>query len=441
METDPVSGRRLGRAISAAAGLALAAGCLSVPDVIEFAQFPPQGMDVDIYFGAIAADVNDDGADDLILSNLPANVDDRGVFVLLGPIDGDQAAFHAFIPTGADRGLSPRAIAAEDVLGSDGIERELLIAGEDQNGNMVVEIYPFVGDEDSSQLYAREPAVTLSPGFEVINPDAPISLAVGDVDGDGVDADVVVADLFELRVLRVPDPGDTGAEVEPMGGGTWPNIQSLQLRQRRDQLVDDLIVVTGDGVHWVENDGEGTLADEVFTLGDEQYFGGAYADIDQGSDPGCQLPGGFKGEDCGRLDAFAMAASGIGGFLVNDSSTPSIRPIQVFLDPTLAVELDGIIATDFTFDGVPDVVLLNSADSSTPALFSLDNIAIVQDDHLEGTRVQQIDFEAFDPRTMALGDFAGDDGDVTVLVVARDGELRCFRHSTEPGDGLIPCAQ
>jgi hypothetical protein len=186
------------------------------------------------------ADLNRDGIPDVVAANLDSN----NVSVLLGKGDG---TFRPAVSYAA--GSIPQSVAVGDFNG-DGI-LDVAVANfgsftDGQGGSVAV----LLGNGDGS----FQPAVKYSAGL------GPFAVAVGDLNGDGVqDLAVVNGFSIDVSVLMGKGDGTFRAAVHYAVGPNTPTISVLAMKDMNGDGILDLVVLSGSGLRVFFGSGDGTF--------------------------------------------------------------------------------------------------------------------------------------------------------------------------------------
>jgi|GEM_PF-3284024 len=142
---------------------------------------PPSEVRATRIRNAFVADVDGDGRDDLLLTNVPADSDDAGVYVILGGPDARPDAYDAFIPTRAGAAV---AIVADLTAET----RPDLVTVETDGSQAFVEIHPQTARASFGTPLVREttpwPFVPITGSFPLAL--LPVVATAADLTADGV---------------------------------------------------------------------------------------------------------------------------------------------------------------------------------------------------------------------------------------------------------------
>jgi len=342
-------------------------------------------------FSVAIGDLDGDGIPDLAVANGASD----DVSVLLGAGDGTFAPEQRF---GA--GASPRSVAIGDLDG-DGVP-DLAVA----NGGGFND-----GDDDVSVLLGAGDG-TFAPEQRFGAGDSPRSVAVGDLDGDGVpDLAVANATSDDISVLLAAGDG-TFAPGQRFGAGDGPcsvAIGDLDGDGAPDLAVTDL---SNDSVSTLIGAGDGTFAAQrTFGVGDGP-ISVAIADLDGDGSPDLAVAnaGSIATDAAVAGDVSILLGFGDGTFASNQGPLiTGSRPRSVVIG-----ELDG--------DGILDVVVANAQSDDVSVLLG----------NGDGTFAAQQTYPAgIAPQSVAISDLDGDGisdlavanliGNVSILIGGGDG--------------------
>lgn len=377
--------------------------------------FPPVGIEIGIRH-IHPADINLDGAVDLILTNADVPDEDFGFFVLLGPqSDASNLVYHAFVPTGA----APHALTVHDIMGEPC--PEVTIYG---RAKVVATGYAEVyGNVGAPSLLDPIP-VRKDVGYQPSNDDAPVHAVYAALDGDGLQNDLVVGDLDTIRVMHTAgtDFASELAVATPVvvgrdGSSTtfWADINAIVPRRSpTDPDVDDLLIIELNTYTWLINDGSGGFDGPTHVSLDNNYvfsaFGVAEVDYD-GTDP---------------IDIIGAGGTGFGGYLV--AQTDSVAPPTTFEwfgeMPSTDGEMDDVLVADLGGGDQPEVILLDYHATAGSAAHLIDDTFVSNQEALP-TTVYTHDFVGANPKNGAIANFNGSQGP-EVWAFDPNGSARCL---------------
>ena len=385
--------------------------------------FPPSLIDVGIH-DAVAADVNADGAIDLVLSNGESpDSDDYGFFVLLGPQhDPEKLVYHAFVRTG----VIPLALAVHDLVGTESGCLDVTVFGPSKAGNAgLLETYHLTGTPDMFDPIPLAKDVQFIPP----NDNTPVLIAFGDFQGMQHGADIAVADLFNLRLLFTGGdatmnlPTAVPQNVGTMGPpGPWNSINAVYAEPSVTGTdSDDLFIVELDHLTWLRNDGTGAFASPTLVSAvDFSAKGPRRIDLD-GMPP---------------LDVVAGGGVGFGGYLLA-ATTGDMTIVQRSWNQTFPAynEINDFAIADLGGTPLPEVVALEADETRTnPALaFLVDGLFDAGTELLPKT-VTTFSFadEGIEPDVSEIVDFNGDSVPEW-WAFQFDGEAVCLRRQAAAG--------
>jgi hypothetical protein len=392
--------------------------------------FPPAGVDLGLR-QASAADVNRDGADDILLANAPADDADWGVFVLLGPQSNAAALeFHAFVHTN----VIPWTLYVGDVITDEASNcLDFAVFGENAAGNAgLVEIHEMTGP---TEMYGGTP-LSKDIGFVPAGADAPVLLTFGDFGGSGYGLDFFAADLDDMRMVQVDSSLEFGLptavprSVGRMGTpGVWTDINALFTRPGLSGNGDDLVVIEQFGLTWMENDGSGDFSVTPPTAAPTGEFVSRaiqIADVDT-------MP---------SFDYVGGAGTDFGAYLIEiDGTDLTVTPRG--WNPGLPVynQLDSLAVVDLGGSTQPEVVVL---ERDEPSLTMPAKVMVIEDLFDGGTELlpmtvsPPLEFiDGLDPWQLLVVDF-DDDVSPEVWAFDQDGGIACVQLATG-GGGMVLC--
>jgi hypothetical protein len=334
------------------------------------------------------ADFNGDGIPDLALADYDAarTGTGAGVSILLGNGDGSFQAPISYV-----FGASEPYLAVGDFNG-DG-HPDLAVAGWDNSGQWTVSV--LLGNGDG----------TFQAPQSMVIPNGPVSLGVGDFNGDG-HADLVVGAAHASMVFLGNGDGTFQAPAY-----VAPGVLAVA-----DLNGDGLLDLIGDGVIVLLGNGDGTFqAAQSYPLGGLNAWSIAVADLNGDGIPDLAVAfnGYGFGLDCGLS---ILLGNGDGSFQAPHSS---LLGTQIGLGALAVGDLNG--------DGHPDLVL---ADESSVFIFL---------GHGDGTFQAPVQYAANGfPVAAAVGDWNGDgildvavatpgSNTVTILLGRGDGSFAAAR--------------
>lgn len=370
----------------------------------------------------VTADVNLDGADDLLVLSQGGT---PGIYVLLGPLTRDDLHYQLFLPTEA----TPMAVTVAPLVGDDDCP-DLAVFGHLDGSPDVgqVAIYSAPGGHASFALAARRDMSAPDPD----DPSRIYGIATGDFDHDGAGGDIALSDRDTLYLLAT-----AGDPVANLGEGAAPTVC----------FDTDCAAQFGElkGVRAVPSAG----GDDLQTLEDnrtrlvrceDQNCQVAYQDDPDYDIRTCtSLPLDDTPPDdllCAGWDRFGMY------FLTDDAEAEAPQTIE--WTDGLGIYQAHLPLTQFLMGQVeagpePDVVALDheAPDSDDPG----STLFVVADARDDGDFVradQPVSQDLADPLLdhAALADNDGD-GVEEVWLFEDAGAARCL-HATGPG-ALVPC--
>ncbi len=381
------------------------AGCLSEPAFpqAEGQPFPPAGP-IAVQSAAVA-DLNGDGAPDLLLGSDPGP-DDRGLYLLFGGGTGWYARFHGRLPTPE---VSPYAAHAQDldrdqladvvVLGPTGVEQARLAAylgvgpgGTDFGPGMIRDI------GDGAQVSAGDRRGYVVPAR--LDDDDDVDLILGQFRWEAaVEIDRFGDPFIDVPLASIPRDlaqGDSTAAATPV----------------RDAAsgLDDLLIARFDSSVYHAN-ANGVSFPDTGTLM-------PYNDV-----VAHDLAGFFDLDGDQQPDILGFGAGRMSG-VVTRLTSPALYRFAEYYEgtPTFlhVADLDG--------DGAPEMVVVQTTATGTQVLLFA---AIRIDDQVDPpvlvTQVRPaVDLADFEVAAAAAADF-DDDGAVEAILVAADGEIRCLQ--------------
>jgi hypothetical protein len=356
-----------------------------------------------LYPGSVAvADVNDDGLLDLVVANGSIN----NVSVLLGNGDGTFQAARNFA-AGAD----PDAVAVGDFNG-DGLP-DLAVADSGGSSGYGQGVSVLLGNGDGSFQAAR----TFAAGS------LPISVAVADVNGDGL-PDLVVANERSNNVSVLLGNGDGSFQAaQSFAAGTDPT--SVAVGDFNGDGHPDLAVanVLSNTVSVLLGNGDGSFQ--------------AAQSFAAGTDPESVAVGDFSGDgipDLAVADFGDLLGNGAGVSVLLGNGDGSFQAAKSFAAGTYPVS---VAVGDFNGDGLPDLVTTNVG-TSLPDQGTVSVLLGNGDGSFQaaprfatGTR----------PRSVAVGDFNGDGIPDLAVANAPSGQLGTVSVLLGNGDGSFQPAR
>lgn len=243
--------------------------------VIPGVPFPPADMRVrEVY----VLDLDQDGDDDLLVTNDPVAAEGRGVYVFFGrPERPDLSLADAFVPT------LPRPAEVMRTTLVAGGGWELTVIG-DAGDTGWIEIHPWNGAGfDLPLMRETTPWGWVPDSGSMPDDGRPVLLATTDVDGDG-GPDLIAADLYRAFALR-PDAWtqealDVAARNELVPTPGWSAVLEVFVVGEGDARW--LVVIEQNGpVRFFPIGADGLSLDDVLVdLGGEWNFGTLVKDSD-----------------------------------------------------------------------------------------------------------------------------------------------------------------
>lgn len=418
----------------------LATGCLSLPPRYEQCgapadyqarAFPPTDRPFDLR-DVISADLNDDGALDLVISSVAST--GRGFYVLLGPqTDPAALVYHAFVETA----VVPDAMAIKDVLFSGRGCRDVTVFGQDPNrASGFVEVYELVADRGDGgwQMFDPVPAISKDVEFMPVTGGVPVMVAYGDFQGLDHGLDVVVADLYTMRMMfteadlprhlptaTVRDIGRDGAPGVP-----WNAINAVypELTLAGTPQGDDLVIVELEDLTWLRNDGSGTFTVETRVHSDD-FSSKAPRRIDlDGVDP---------------IDVAGASGVGFGAYvLARDGGGVDVSTLAWNQTFPVYNELNDFAIADLGGSPEPEVVALEADENGVEpgVAFFVDSL-FTSGTELRPTTIVSFGFTGISPERLHPIDFDGD-GTRELWTFDPGGSGVCLRRAAA-GGALEPC--
>ena len=263
---------------------------------------------------------------------------------------------------------------------------------------------------------ARTPGAFSAPVALPLGPLTPRSLALADLDGDGrLDVVVAAAGTEDVQVLFQQAPGTFAAPVGFPGGGEPTAVAAARLT---DPGGVDLVVATSDGKLSVLLHGStpGTFLPPV------SYGAGTNPAAVQIADMnGDGLPDVVVADYDGTLEEFLQAPAGDGTLL------PPVR------HDTLDFGSCSVAIGDLDGDGRPDAVVANAGPPGYPG-----SVAVFMQDHaVPGQLAPAVLYRGYwGPLSVALGDL-NEDGLLDMAVADGTPSVR-FQSTVTPGLFLPP---
>ena len=411
-------------------------GCLSPPtgrpadagdrDAGVEPAFPPPGVTIDA-ISAIVADVDDDGASDVVLGSAGA-ADQRGVYILRGGPDGIGATYHTRVVT---ERIAPRAVTVADVGGTSAPEL-VVFDGEGEHG--VALLFPGAAPGE----------LEATPWVDEI-PDAPVPaealapfVRVDDLDGDA-DPDL----LFGAPTDKIKS-----GELSGFDEGAFSEIV-----ETRPTPGEPIFIFSPRDAFTVETEiGRDLVIADLFKVWRHDAAGGDGADAWHGKDHIAEI-----GQDVQTrvdLDGDPDTIEILGAFHGTPSVTeawPSTIESYAYDGPEIAWPGDlatnvavQLVQIDDDAGGRPDLLLLQDHSGIDGAVGPTRLMVVRNVRRVEGplalttssvTVEQYWTADDFHSRFLLVGNFDGSaDGDDEVLLLDGDGETRCFI-----ADAIAPC--
>src|SRR5438552_990220 len=375
----------------------------------------PRYFDVGDSPGAVVVgDFNRDGAEDLAVTT------PTGVAVLLGNGQGAFKEPLTFATGSGATGILPTSVALGDFNG-DGVQ-DLVVAG----GGAQINVGVLLGNGDGT----FQAPLTLASGGAV-----PLSVAVGDFNGDGVD-DLAIANNHGGPISILLGNGDgTFRTAASFGAGARPSFVAVG-DFNRDGVKDLAIVNQGSrpgtgSVSVMLGNGDGTfrVGSSLFPLNFPQsvaiadFNGDGIEDLAVSVDSFTYCPGSclvrsgavFLGNGDGTFQAtLTFVASGPGLVVLGDFNGDGRQDVAVGLSVLLG-NGDGTFKTapafsvgtrpssvalgDFNGDGKPDLAVVNAGSNDVSVLLGVG----------DGAFQTPLSFGVgISPASVAVGDFNGD---------------------------------
>ena len=399
---------------------------ISEPGPSESFPPPPDSLPL-LIRDVIVVDLNSDGRDDLVLSNVHADAAAWGLIVILGHTGGVLDAYHELVPSS----VQPLGVGVGQALGSSA--PDLLVLGPDAQAGGLALVYETL-DPGAPTFAAPLEHEVEGDGFPFTSGplNNPAHIVAAEVTGDGV-PDLLVGDFDRVTV------------VEP-SAWTAPGLATAAQRHltfedsvKFDHVSRVLVIdhpVTGDrlvvvkqltsAVSFEVHEGVG-VATVGTTAATSSYLGlhrSTPADVD--------------GDGVTDLIGFDYADVRVhkldppDGFAVVDWNEPVGR-----IGPG---HYQDITTGDVTGEGSLDVVLLdnNEGQGSDSVLRLLRDVYIADGVlHDTGAHVNHALLPGFHPDLVRIGDFDGD-GATEVIALDRAGASACVRWDGSD-KALKPC--
>ncbi len=390
--------------------------CGAVGQFTATAWPPAKPMQVGIR-NVLTADINNDGNADLIVPNTEvSDTNDYGIFIMLGPqSDPNTLQYHLFVPTV----VVPWAVVATD-LGGDGCVDLVAFGANKTNTAGIVEVLEFRTD---TRTFSSE--VQKDVGFIPLGDGAPVSMVLGDFDGDGAVYDVVVSDLTTLRLLKNGQsifqnlPTSVPVNVGPSGApGSWTDANGLFARFSVGSGLtsDDLVVIEQHAITWLKNDGNGNFGNATTGSSSGIFVSRAIQEVDLDGVPPLDFIGGAG-------DSFGAYLISTTGETVNIATRNWNAVFGVYN------ELDDILVADLGGTTEPELVVIEADQPAFKgaAFASLVNNLFDAGSELMPTTAVPYSFNMeIDAIVGVVSDFNADQSP-EVWVFEQSGGVRCIR--------------
>jgi len=389
-------------------------------DGASLRRYPPSSNPAVLTLRALAvADLDGDGAEDLVVSNA-LETTTRGVFVFPGRRGFDVDAFGSYLRTSARAlDLTPAFADGDDRL-------DLVTVGRDRIAGVLglLEVHLARGAplEFAAPLLFQWELEGFPDGGGTLPDAPPVRVIARDVTRDDV-VDFVVADTTRIAFLS-PTCFEPVAFAQSVA-------TPLSLSSPMTGIVD---------VHFVP--ARGAIDDRIVVFGRER-LSIFEVPFTPGVPPSPVVTGAlpFADADADRIGSATADTDGDGLRELLVYAGDSLHAVTLEAVPTITTmdldsftldnDFDALHVLDVNGNAAPDVVLLDS--NALPNLGTSSLVLVLdlftREDALESpiAPVSHKLERGFDPELIAAGDFDGEDDDLEIVVFDVDGAAACVR--------------